>query len=151
MWPLFALTCIALIAIITLPGYALAKAINLNKIQTIGFAAPASVAVFAISGIVFDKLNWRGPAPILLSAIILTVLCFIFVAFRSRRQNGFNLKLRRPGRITIEVACSIAVCSSFMTMLFLANLDTANSFLEFADNVVHLNTIASMDLQFLFG
>lgn len=144
MWPLFALTCIVLIAIITLPGYALAKAINLNQIQTIGFAAPASVAVFAISGVVFDKLNWRGPAPVLLSAILLTVLCFIFVAFRSRRQNGYNLKLRRPGRITIEVACSIAVCSSFMTMLFLANLDTANSFLEFADNVVHLNTIASM-------
>ena len=144
MWPLFMLTCITLIAIITLPGYALAKVMKLNQLQAIGFTPPASIAIYTIFGIVFDKLGIKGPAPLLISSFVLTAFFFMFIALRSRRQKKCECKLRRPGRVTIEITCSIVVCSGLMTVLFLANLDTANSFLEFADNVSHLNTIASM-------
>lgn len=144
MWLLFALTCIVLIGITILPGYALAKAMNLNQLQTIGFAPLASIAVFAILGILFDKLGYKGATPLLVSTVVLTACCLAIITLRARKQQGISRKAKHPGRVTIEIACSIIVCSGFMTALFLANLDTANSFLEFADNVSHLNTIASM-------
>ena len=143
MWITFLACCMALLALLYIPGTVIAKVVGLQGPEAVAVAPLVSVALFAVLGIVMGLLGLKGVQPVLYSALLLIVVFVLLVAVRGKR----GIQLKGEGlscSYVVELGVSVLVCSVVMAALFLRNIDGADSFLEFADNVFHLNVIEAM-------
>lgn len=143
MWITFFVCCMALLALLYVPGMIVSKAVGLQGPESIAIAPLVSVAVFAVLGIVTGLLGLKGVQPVMCSALLIMAVFALVVGVKRKRgilSRGEGLSCL----YVIELGISVLVCSVVMAALFLRNIDGADSFLEFADNVFHLNVIEAM-------
>lgn len=143
MWITFLVCCMALLVLLYVPGSIIAKAVGLRGPEVVAVAPLNSVALFAVLGIVMGLLELKGVQPVLCSSLLLLVVFVLVIILKRRRgiqPKGEGLSYSYAA----ELGISIVVCSVVMAALFLRNIDGADSFLEFADNVFHLNVIEAM-------
>lgn len=144
MWFLFALTVIAELAVLYLPGALIARSMRLSRLVSIIIAPVISIALYEVMAILFAKLaifsSWQ--------TLFLPLLCFGLLVFLLRtivdraqlRSKERDSALKHDWSILLlYVGVAILICGFY----FILPLNGANSFCQEPDNAVHLSYIQS--------
>lgn len=144
MWLSFVLCCMALLAVLYVPGALASKAAGLSPFEVLVLAPLTSVALYAALGILLDASGLRGLGSLSMGAIACSLLFLALLLIR-RYQNKRQASRARVDRgVVVELAVSVCVCSVAMAYLYVKALGGADSFLECSDNAFHLNQIKAM-------
>ena len=147
MWITFAMVCLTCL-LLFVPGFLLLRLLNLTGIGLFSGAVAISGLIFVALGIVFDSAGLLGPCPMMCAYLVITVFeILLLISFRKKglidkRKETLSSLIKGW---SLDFAFVYVVCGLLiMGLLFVKNLDGADSFLAFADNVTHLSFIANM-------
>ncbi len=144
MWITFCLCCVTLLALLYVPGAFAAKVAGFRAAETVAVAPLISIALFAVLGVVLDLLGLKGTQPVLIASLLCAVTFAAVFFARKLRQKEPPSQMGISWPYVAELSIAVCVCCIAMAVLFLRNIDGADSFLECSDNVFHLNVIQSM-------
>ncbi len=146
MWGSFALGGVLCVLFVFLPGFLLFRGVGIPTVRSVVLAPLFSAALYPICGIVFDKLgvsaSWSSFFAIALGAGILLFAIGSIVRW-TRKE-----KLRTGVESDADARCEYLFLGLYLgigcvatLVIFVLNLDGADSFIQEYDNVYHLATI----------
>ncbi len=140
------MTFFAFLFLLFIPGFLACRAARLPRPEAVGLSAPITVLFLVVCGIALDALGFLGPRPMWVCLVVFVLLAGFLSLSQALSAKGEkeNVSCLISKSSFIEVAAASLVGFFFMVALFVVNLDGPDSFLEFADNVTHLNVIACM-------
>lgn len=128
---------------IFLPGFLAFSLIGLNKIKSFCIAPVFSIAMYAILGIAFSKINvfssWY--TIVLIPTFILLIILLFRYLFFFDKKGAFNTAQCFPKVDSKALILYLIVGFLFVVFLFVGNLDGPNSFQPDNDNAWHLGLI----------
>ncbi len=151
MWLQFIAVFLLTDLILIVPGALALRAAHLPWTMCICLAAPLSVALFAVYGILLDMVHLHGAIPLVILAMG-TPLAASLIFYRLKAHGASRNEREEEGedadgRIIeyLMLAAYIIIGMGVMWFLFLRNLSEGPlSFMQFNDNATHLSLIKSM-------
>lgn len=151
MWVEFALSVAVAACLLELPGVLLLRAFGVPRLESLGAAAPISVALFSLFGIVLGAMGVLGVFPVLLSGFAVSLICAvkllvgrIGLAAKKDSSECDKHTIRWKSREAALAVLVVVLSSAVMGYYFVLPLDSADSFIQVGDNASHMNYIASM-------
>lgn len=155
MWGSFLLAFLASVLLLYCPGYLVFRGLGFGRFAGLACAPLATLVVCSIATIAFHKMGLFCAWYLLLSV---TVLLGFFVYLAGNRVNAFrapgisNLKSRnltRSSSVSLEKKGVAAICPVLYVLfaaliycfMFVVNVDDASSFVQYYDNMHHINSI----------
>ena len=149
MWDSFIIACAACAVFLVVPGLLLFRGVGFRTSFAIAMAPVLSVAAFPVLGILFDKAgiasSWFAMFGIVLG---IGVAAFVAGAIASSIRGCGFLRIRRSGeeagnarREWLSFLLYLACGTGATFLVFVLNLDGADSFVQEYDNVHHLALI----------
>lgn len=149
MWGLFAITILAEIAVLYLPGFFFLKAIKWRLVASVVFAPLISIAAYEIVAIVYSKLGVFSCAASLFVPLLCLSLIFWFfslVKTGKMKKPAFNFKAFFKKTFSLNVAIPllyVTVAACVALFYFVEPLNGPASFSQESDNTAHLGYIQS--------
>lgn len=153
MWGLFALTILAEIAILYLPGFFLLSLLKWNTATRVVVAPLVSIALYEVFAIAYAEAGVFVSAFSLFIPLLILTACVFVVVFT---KNAKVYSMPAPNRRSFKLACRHFADSNVAIMLlyvlvaaivglfyFVIPLDGAASFSQESDNTAHLGYIQS--------
>lgn len=150
MWIQF-IECFALAAtMLIVPGCLILSSFHIPLIHALGFASAVSTAWYIFAGILFDVLGIRATAALMIAPLLSVSLIMFLVAlvqrkrlnFRARDDDGFSLTSIKGARSDIIIIVStLIICLALGILIFVKQLNGANSFVQTNDNGFHFSLI----------
>ena len=125
------------VAILILPGLAVAAALGLRGIALVAASAPTSVAVVGVSGVLANSVGLQFSA---VPVVVVTTIASAggwFIGRFTRRRNH-HLK----GKILLPALVGFAVAALAMVIIWLVVLPQTDALDTSYDGVFHLNAVA---------
>lgn len=148
MWDLFAIACVACFIFLFLPGFLFFRGLGFKSSRAFVAAPMLSAAVYPMLGILLDKMGMRSSWELMFgTSLAVGIAVFVVGAATSAAQGIGWWKSRSasmaapssPRWLIILLYLACGVCATLLVFVF--NLDGADSFVQEYDNVHHLALI----------
>lgn len=143
MWSLFAVTVLAEIAILYLPGFLILKALRLNGFMSLALAPIISIAAYVTLGIVFDKTSIFASWTTMFLPLLVAGLVVFLVSLLLKKKSDQKSSKTKQGTNTIWsfVVLYLVFGCLVAGYYFILPLNGAGSFGQGPDNAPHLSFI----------
>lgn len=147
MWSLFALTVLAEVAVLYLPGFFILKAIRWKTLTSIAVAPLVSIALSESLSIVYAKAGiFTSAFTLFLPLLFFSVLVFVVCTLRRRasaaaqnNKHAYKSSMSDAAIMLLYVVVALLIASFY----FVEPLNGATSFSQESDNTAHLGYIQS--------
>lgn len=158
-WIYFFVASFTCLCFMVLPGLAILSFLDIPRMAIPVIAVPVSTFVYVLSGVVCDKIGFRG-LYLFLIVNILTIIIILILIHKIKLYLKVNNRYSISNTITnnedkiynISISFIPAVLSTIiLAFIYLKNLDGPSSYLQFADNMSHLTWIKANASAGLFS
>lgn len=150
MWDVFALTVLAVVAILYLPGFLLVRSLSWRSTATSLVIAPlVSIALYEVLAIVYEKVGLFTSALTLFVPLFCASVCiFVISCLRKKSTKPNTKRFSFASEVIFQTEAPIMVLYVLVAALvalfyFIIPLDGPASFSQESDNTAHLGYIQS--------